>query len=162
MAEGFSAMLPYLTQNEGTKQWTAAQRAALLKLIPALGCRDAALRRDECGDPVIAGKHGHIYAVCGSLPEPGKPGFMAYVCCETGMAWTYAKKALSFAQLTNDGDDEGVLFLGRLPLKSEAEMIRRYCGILKKRDMGDAMPSKAQLAARAAFADRGRAQIAAA
>jgi hypothetical protein len=23
-------------------------------------------------------------------------GFMAYVSCETGMAWTYAKKALSF------------------------------------------------------------------
>ena len=138
----------------------AAQRAALLKLMPALGCSDTALRRDECGDPRLEGKHGHIYAVCGSLDEPGKPGFMAYLSCETGMAWTYAKKALSFAKVMNDGDDEGALFLDRLPSKSEAEMIRRYCGILKKRDMGDAMPSEAQLAVRAAFADRRRAQIA--
>jgi hypothetical protein len=36
----------------------AAQRQALLKLMPALGCSDTVLRRDECGDPRIAGKHG--------------------------------------------------------------------------------------------------------
>jgi hypothetical protein len=34
----------------------SAQRAALLKLMPALGCSDTALRRDECGDPRIEGK----------------------------------------------------------------------------------------------------------
>ncbi len=52
----------------------AAQRQALLKLMPALGCSDTALRRDECGDPSIAGKHGHIHAVCGTIAEPKKPG----------------------------------------------------------------------------------------
>jgi hypothetical protein len=46
---------------------------------------------------------------------------MIYVSCETKMGWTYAKKALGFAKLTNDGDDEGALFLDRLPTKSEAE-----------------------------------------
>jgi hypothetical protein len=71
-------------------------------------------------------QHGHLYAVCGSLHEPGKPGLKFFVACETGMAWTYAKRALSFAKLTNDGDDEGALFLDRLPSQSEAEMIRRY------------------------------------
>jgi len=45
--------------------------------MPALGCSDTALRRDECGDPVIAGKHGHIYAVCGAIDGPKWPGFMA-------------------------------------------------------------------------------------
>lgn len=38
----------------------AVQRRALLALVPALGCRDVALRRGKCGDPVIAGKHDHI------------------------------------------------------------------------------------------------------
>ena len=36
----------------------AVQRPALLELVKALGCRDAALRRDECGDWAIFGKHG--------------------------------------------------------------------------------------------------------
>ena len=129
--------------------------------MPALGCSDMTLRLDECGDPSIAGKRGHIYAVCGTLDEPKKLGFMIYVICATGTGWTYAKKALSFAKLTNDGDDEGVVFLDRLPSKSEAETIRRYCGILKRRDLSDTAPSEAQLAARAAFTNRSRAQLAA-
>jgi hypothetical protein len=29
--------------------------------------------------------------------------------------WNRAKRALSFAELTNDGDDEGALILDRLP-----------------------------------------------
>ncbi len=140
----------------------ADQRAALLRLMSALGCSDSALCRDECGDWRINGKHGHVYAVCGTVAAPGRPGFMTYVSCETARAWTFAKQALSFAKVTNDGDDDGAFFLGHLPSKTEAEVIRRYCGILKKRDIGDAMPSEAQLAARAAFADRRRAQIAAA
>jgi len=111
--------------------------AGLLTLMPALGCSDTALRRDECGDLVIAGKHGHIYAVCGTLDEPNKPGFMIYVSCETLKGWTYAKRALSFARLENDGDEEGIVFLGRLPSKSEAEAIRSYCGIRKKADLSE-------------------------
>jgi hypothetical protein len=111
----------------------AAQRQALLELMPALGCSDTALRRDECGDPRIAGKHGHIYAVCG----PKGSGFMIYVNCETGMGWTYAKRALAFAQLANDGDDEGAVFLDRMPSKSEAETIRRYCGIRKRAELSE-------------------------
>jgi len=109
----------------------AVQRQALLTLMPALGCSDTALRRDECGDPVIAGKHGHIYAVCGTLDEPKKPGFMIYVSCETLKGWTYAKRA------QNDGDEEGTVFLGRLPSKSEADAIRSYCRIRKKADLSE-------------------------
>lgn len=115
----------------------AVQRQALLTLMPALGCSDTALRRDECGDPVIAGKHGHIYAVCGTLDEPEKPGFMIYVSCETLKGWTYAKRALSFARLENDGDEEGIVFLGRLPSTSEADAIRSYCRIRKKANLSE-------------------------
>jgi hypothetical protein len=45
----------------------AMQRPALLKLAEALGCRDNALRRDECGDWRIVGRLGHIYAIPGPL-----------------------------------------------------------------------------------------------
>ena len=111
----------------------AAQRAALLKLIPALGCRDAALRRDECGDPVVNGKKGHIIAVCGTIDEPGNPGFMIYVMGWSTNGWNRAKDALSsFAKLGNDGDDGGVFFFDRLPTKSEAGIIRKWTGVAKK------------------------------
>jgi hypothetical protein len=111
----------------------AAQRAALLKLIPALGCRDSSLRRDECGDPVVNGKKGHIIAVCGTTDEPGNPGLMIYVMGWSTNGWNRAKDALSsFARLENDGDDEGVFFLDRLPTQSEAEIIRKLTGVAKK------------------------------
>jgi len=131
-------------------------RPALLKFAEALGSRDSALRRDECGDWRINGSRGHVYAVPGSLDEPTRPGFQIFVTCETGMAWTYAKKALAFAIVCNDGDEGGAFILHRLPMPHEAELIRRYAGISKKRDMSDTLPSEAQLAARAAFADRRR------
>jgi hypothetical protein len=57
------------------------------------------LRRDECGDPQINGKRDHIYAV----PE----GFQLYCVCESRKAWTYAKRALSFARVTQDGNEKG-------------------------------------------------------
>jgi hypothetical protein len=46
-----------------------------------------------------------------------------------------------------------------LPAKSEAKVIRHYCGIRKKRDLSDTAPPEAQLAARAAFANRGSPQL---
>jgi hypothetical protein len=139
-----------------------AQRQALLELVPALGCRDSALHRDECGDWRINGSAGHIYAVPRSLDEPGKPGFMAYVSCETARGWTYAKKALSFAKVTNDGDHEGAFFLGRLPWKAEAEAIRYHCGIPKKRELSEQELERLRAAGREhGFTARRPSQIAA-
>ena len=53
-------------------------REALIKLVEALGCWDRALRRDECGDWAVFGKHGHIYAVSGTLDRPKTEGFQIY------------------------------------------------------------------------------------
>jgi hypothetical protein len=52
----------------------ARPREALLTLVEALGCRDNALRRDECGDWCISGQYGWIYAVAGTLDQPGTEG----------------------------------------------------------------------------------------
>ncbi len=112
------------------------QRPALLDLAKAIGSRDAALRRDDCGDWQIEGRHGKVYAVPGSLDEPNRPGFQIFVSCETEKAWTYAKRALAFAgEPTNDGDEGGAFILHRLPSPAEAELLRRYVGIEKKRDV---------------------------
>jgi hypothetical protein len=122
----------------------AVQRPALLKLVEALGCRDAALRRDECGDWRINGKYGFIYAVPGmtvhGLP-PGE-GFQLYFRggefeATTSKAWTYAKAALSFCALAQDGDTEGLLFLARLPTPQEAEVIRDKLRIAKKAEYSE-------------------------
>jgi hypothetical protein len=115
----------------------AVQRQALLDLMPALGCRDASLRCDECGDPVINGKKGHLVAVCGTIAEPKRPGFTIYIMGWSTNGWNKAKVALSFAKLENDGDDEGVFFLDRLPTKSEAEIIRKWTGVAKKAEYSD-------------------------
>ncbi len=114
------------------------QRPALLKFAEALGCRDNALRRDECGDWRIQGHSGHIYAVPGSLDRRTTPGFQICVQCKSVRQWSYAKKAFKpFTDLTNDGDDEGMLFLDRLPTLAEAETIREYVGIAKKRVLSE-------------------------
>jgi hypothetical protein len=51
----------------------------------------------------------------------------------SGHWWGAAKRGLTFAKLTQDGDDEGALILDRLPTSEEAVAIRHYCGIPKKR-----------------------------
>jgi hypothetical protein len=116
----------------------AKQRAALLKLVSALGCREAALRRDECGDWRIEGSNGHAYAVPGTLDQPNRPGFMLYVMTGSPKAWTFAKRALAFAEAINDGDEEGAFVMHRLPTANEAGLIRRYCGIPKRREVSEA------------------------
>jgi hypothetical protein len=104
----------------------------------ALGSRNSALRRDECGDWQILGTHGHVYAVCGLVgAKPPKAGFQAFVMGWTARGWKAAKDALP-GVVCNDGDDEGALFLDRLPTAAEATAIRKWCGIAKKREVSDA------------------------
>jgi hypothetical protein len=115
----------------------AKQRPALLALREALRTRETALRHDECGDWRIEGRFGHIYAVPGSLGWPDTPGFQIFVA-GSARWWTNAKAAFRpFAELANDGDDEGVHFVFRLPTPAEAEIIRHYVGVAKKREVSD-------------------------
>jgi hypothetical protein len=109
----------------------SGQRAAPLTLQSALGSARRALRRDECGDPRIEGSHGHIYAVCGLVgAKPPKPGYQMFVMGWTARGWNAAKAELP-GVVCNDGDDEGAIFLDRLPTPAEAVAIRKRLGIRK-------------------------------
>lgn len=102
-------------------------RSALLAFGEALGSAASALRRDECGDPRINGRHEHIYACEG--------GYLLYVVARSPQAWTWAKKALAFARVTQDGDEEGIMTMDRVPTEAEAAAIRRYVGVRKRLDL---------------------------
>jgi hypothetical protein len=117
------------------------QRPALLKLVEALGCRDACLRRDECSDWRINGKQGYIYAVL--------EGFQLIFFSRNGVTewdgagphiedYIRAKRNLVFCRLTQDGTGEGIFLLDRLPTTEEAEVIRDILVIAKKREVSAA------------------------
>lgn len=113
------------------------QRAALIPFAKALGSRNSALRRDECGDWRIAGTHGHVYAVSGLVgAKPPKAGFQMFVLDWTTRGWKAAKDVLP-GVVCNDGDDEGAMFLDRLPTEAEATAIRKWCGIAKRRALSE-------------------------
>lgn len=119
----------------------SVQRPALLAFAKACNNRASALRRDECGDWAIFGSNGHIYAV----PE----GFQLMVGCDpeprwsSARGWESAKRRLSFAKVTQDGDEEGALILDRLPTPKEAEEIRLILGIAKRVEYSeDALAAK--------------------
>jgi hypothetical protein len=108
------------------------QREALLSLQSAIGTAPRALRRDGCGDPRIEGKHGHVYAVCGLAgAKPPKAGFQMFVLDWTARGWKAAKDVLP-GVVCNDGDDEGAMFLDRLPTPTEAGAIRKWLGLPKR------------------------------
>jgi hypothetical protein len=99
-------------------------RERQLQLVGALDAWSRAIGRDECGDWRINGRSGHIYA--------DDNGWRLYVACRSARAWTSAKGRLGFCRLTQDGDDEGVLYLAAMPTKVQADAIRKALGIRKR------------------------------
>jgi hypothetical protein len=103
-------------------------RADLVTLLTAVNGAMNAIRRDECGDWTITGSRGTIRACNGK--------YHVYIPSGSAKAWTFAKKQLaSFATPHQDGDDEGILTLSRMPDETEAETLRRYIGLRQTRDV---------------------------
>jgi hypothetical protein len=101
-------------------------RAQQRSLLTALNASDRALRRDECGAWCISGERGSIHTW-------GDGGTWAlYVVCRSARHWTATKARLSFCAVTQDGDDEGVLKLHRLPTADQAAVIREVLGVRKR------------------------------
>jgi hypothetical protein len=97
-------------------------------LLAAINGAMNALRRDACGDWTITGSRGTIRA-CG-----GK--FFVHIPCHSGLAWTWAKKKLAgFTTVHQDGDEEGIILLDRMPTPDEAETLRSYIGLRQTRDV---------------------------
>lgn len=101
-----------------------ADKAELKRLASALNAAKASLRLDECRAWRISGRRGHIITY-----GPSGSGWLLYVGCRSARHWTWTKKRLDFCQVTQDGDDEGVLRLDRLPGKAEAAAIRKALAI---------------------------------
>lgn len=74
-----------------------------------------------------AGKFDHIY-------QDGA-GYLLCIVSErlSTRRWNVSNEELAFCRLTQDGDSEGCLHLGRLPSSAEAELIRSALGIRKRR-----------------------------
>jgi hypothetical protein len=114
------------------------QKRRLLALEAALGSAPRALRRDACSGTSKA-------SAAASTRRSWSRGLPVLSRLRQRLAWTYAKRALKFAKVCNDRDEGGGFSMHRLPTKAEAETIRRYCGIPKRREVGE--PSTAQLSA---------------
>jgi hypothetical protein len=94
------------------------------------------LRRDECGDWILKGTQGHVYALAEFrqffLYFFGAP----YPCDEDNAGshrWGRVKEQLHFCRVHQDGAGEGFLRLDRLPTAAEGAVIRKVLGIYKRR-----------------------------
>jgi hypothetical protein len=92
-----------------------ADKQAQQALLTAMAAAQRSLRKDECGAWRITGNSGHIYA------WGDGESFALYIASGSAIKWTYDKKRLSFCQVTQNGDDEGVT----LP---DAEACDRFWG----------------------------------
>ena len=107
------------------------------------------LKKDGCGDHIIPGTSGHIF----DGYADGRLG--VYVNGESPKAWTYGRRKLEQAGMTirQNGDVDGVAVFDPAD-REQARVAIRITGARVRRMA--APPSPAQLAARAAFADRRR------
>jgi hypothetical protein len=103
-------------------------KARLVELIDALSASPSRLHRDGCGAWIISGRPGCYVSTDGE-------GWLLVVTPErelSKLAWTWVKRRLAFAAVTQDGDGEGCLRLDRLLTAAEAEAIRDVLGIRKR------------------------------
>lgn len=107
---------------EGDVYRPKAQKAALLAFADAIGAKRK-FSQDEAGNPQIGGRVGRVYVQPVST-EPGKQtAFQIYVFGHPSRI-RRALEALSFAKVTNRGDEEALFVLKRLPTVAEGETIR--------------------------------------
>ena len=114
-----------------SKSAATADRACLARLHAALNAAHNAVRLDECRLWTVRGSRGYV-----STWGDGESWMLA-VGSQTPRHWTFAKQRMAsfpgLALLTQDGDEEGVFRLMRLPTPEEATEIRRLIGIRQSR-----------------------------
>ena len=120
-----------MTASYKSKAAATTDRACLAIMRKALNAARNAVRLDECRLWTVRGSRGYV-----STWGDGQTWMLA-VGSKTPRHWTFAKQRLAsfpgLALLTQDGDEEGVLRLMRLPAPVEAAEIRRAAGIRQSR-----------------------------
>jgi hypothetical protein len=116
-----------MTSSYKSRAEATDDRARLGLMREALNAADNAVRLDECRLWTIRGNRGYL-----STWGDGQT-WMLTVDSVASRRWTFIKQNLAafpgLAQVTQDGDDEGVFRLTRLPTPEEAAEIRRVAGI---------------------------------
>ena len=104
-------------------------KSQLEMLLQALNASPSTMRRDTSGLWVLQGKSGY----CSTWGDNATYGLTVVPFTEMSkLAWTWVKKRLAFAELTQDGDAEGVFRLHELPSPAEADEIRDIIGLRKR------------------------------
>jgi hypothetical protein len=113
----------------------AADDKACLELMrAALNAAQNAVRLDECRLWTVRGSRGYV-STWGDTATAGPDGqtWMLAVDSVTPRRWGFIKQRMAafpgLAQLSQDGDEEGVFRLMRLPTPEEAAEIRHVAGI---------------------------------
>ena len=121
-------------------------RERLVALLIALDASPRCLERPTCrgwiGDWQITGKHGHAmtdgdaYLIYVTTPERDRmdPDGKRR-CYGLPRRWASIKKALGFAHIIQEAEDEGIFRFDRLPNEAEAGAIRDAIGLRKRRHM---------------------------
>ena len=116
-----------MTASYKSKAAATADRACLGLMREGLNAAHNAVRLDECRLWTVRGSRGYV-STWGDDQT-----WMLAVCSKTPRHWTFAKQRMAsfpgLALLTQDGDEEGVFRLMRLPTPEEAAEIRRAAGI---------------------------------
>jgi hypothetical protein len=116
-----------MTASYKSKAAAIADRACLGLMREGLNAAHNAVRLDECRLWTVRGSRGHA-----STWGDGSTWMLA-VNSVTPRSWGFIKRRMAafagLAQVTQDGDEEGVFCLMRLPTPEEAAEIRRAAGI---------------------------------
>ena len=100
-----------------------ADKALLEPAREALDISSSTLRLDECG-----------LGICAPSVAGSPPGATARAICSPstsahGRAWTFAKRRLAFAEVTQDADGEGVLRFELPVTEAQASAVRALAGL---------------------------------
>ena len=106
-------------------------REQMLEITQTLNAQASQLRRDDCGWWALSGRHGNIQT------WGDDKSFMLYVAKHSVRAWTEAKKKLYFCEVTQDGDQEGILKLSGDITQEEIQIIREVVGLKEQRHLSE-------------------------
>src|SRR5882672_149931 len=100
---------------------TVKDKVFLEALLKCLSISKKRIVKDECNDYVVYGKQGKIYAVA--------PYWYVYYDAVTPRVWNNVKRRLSWMEVQNDGDWEGIFKADFPPSDKQAEVIRKLLKI---------------------------------